>query len=204
VKGHETRARGRSFGLVAVVAAFMAAAFVPSLTQTATAASCPAPSKTVNPFLPWGDANDYVLTTGGSFEPVSPSWTLRGGATVVSGDNAPNALDPVTDSHALYLPPGSSATSACTTAPKIVGIVRFFVKSAALTTGQLRVEVLVKGSVYQAGTITAGALWEPSPMLVSDAPAYSGSVAYQVRLTPIGTDAAFTVDDVYFDPYCSC
>jgi hypothetical protein len=59
----------------------------------------------------------------------------------------------------------------------------------------------VKGKVYQAGSVTSGAGWMPSPMLTSNAPAYKGAVAYQVRLTATGGD--FTVDDVYFDPYSS-
>jgi hypothetical protein len=118
-------------------------------------------------------------------------------------DNAPNALDPSTDKQSLYLPSGSSATSACTTAPKIVGIVRFFIKNSGLSTGTLKVEVLVKGKVYPAGTISAGTSWAPSPILTSTAPAFKGAVTYQLRLTPLGSGAAFTVDDVYFDPYCS-
>ena len=89
------------------------------------------------------------------------------------------------------------------TAPKILGIVRFFAKSTGAPDAGLRVEVLVKGGVYQAGTITAASAWAPSPMLSSNAPAYKGAVTYQVRLTPVGPAAAFTVDDVYFDPYRS-
>jgi hypothetical protein len=112
----------------------------------------------------------------------------------------PNALDPATDDRALYLPAGSSATSPCTTAPNIVGLVRFFAKGAS-TGGRLKVEVLVKGNTYLAGTITAWSGWAPAPMLFSNAPAYKGAVGYQVRLTASG--AAFTVDDVYFDPYSS-
>ena len=56
---------------------------------------------------------------------------------------------------------------------------------------------------YDAGTITAGSLWQPSAKLPSNAPYYSGAVAYQVRLTPVGTGAAFTLDDLYLDPYVS-
>jgi hypothetical protein len=150
----------------------------------------------VRPFVPWSDGHGYVLTTGGSFESGDPPWSLGGGATVVA-DNAPNALDAATDVHALYLPAGASATSACVTAPQIVGIVRFFAKSSA-GSGQLKVEILVKGGVYQAGTISAGSTWSPSPMLTSNAPQYKGAVTYQVRLSATG--GAFTVDDVYFDP----
>jgi hypothetical protein len=165
----------------------------------AAAATCPPPPTSVHPFAPWSDANSYVLTTGGAFEPGGESWSLQGGADLVA-DNAPNALDPVTDDHALYLPAGASVTSPCTTAPNIVGIVRFFAKAAS-TSGQLNVEVLVKGKTYLAGTITAGSGWAPAPMLSSNAPAYKGAVAYQVRLSASGS--AFTVDDVYFDPYSS-
>lgn len=165
----------------------------------AAAATCPPPPASVHPFVPWADSNDYVLATGGSFEPGTPAWSLSGGAALVA-DNAPNGLDPASDARALSLPSGASATSACVTAPQIVGIVRFFARSDA-SSGALRVEVLVKGSVYQAGSVSAGSSWAPTPMLSSNAPAYKGSVSYQVRLTAIG--AAFTVDDVYFDPYSS-
>jgi hypothetical protein len=164
-----------------------------------TAATCPPPPSPLQPFVPWSDNASYVLTTGGSFEPGTGAWSLGGGARLVA-DNAPNALDPARDATALYLPAGSTVTSPCVTAPKILGIVRFFAKAGA-TTGQLKVEVLVKGKVYHAGTVTAGSQWAPSPMLVSSAPAYKGAVAYQVRLTATAGD--FTVDDVYFDPFRS-
>jgi hypothetical protein len=166
---------------------------------TTAAPSCPPPPTVVQPFLPWNDASHYVLTTGGAFESGAQAWSLRGGANVVT-DNAPNRLDPTTDRHALELPAGASATSPCTTAPNIVGLVRFFARAAS-SNGSLKVEVLVKGQTYLAGTITAGSAWAPAPSLASNAPAYAGAVAYQVRLTASG--AAFTVDDVYFDPYSS-
>jgi hypothetical protein len=169
----------------------------------ASAASCPPPPDKVRPFLSWGDSNTYVLATGGSFEPGSAAWSLTGGARIVAGDNAPNGLDPSTDSRALYLPAGSSATSACVTAPQIKSIVRFFAKNSGDSGASLKVEILVKGDVYLAGSITAGSSWNPTPLLPVAGPDYKGAVTYQVRLTAVGTGAAFTVDDVYFDPYCS-
>ena len=184
-----------SAGLIAV----SVGAVIVTRPAASDAATCPPPPSPLQPFAPWSDTNDYVLTTGGSFEPGTAGWSLSGGATLVV-DNAPNALDPATDSKALYLPAGSTATSPCVTAPKILGIVRFFAKGID-TTGELRVEVLVKGKVYQAGSITSGSNWQPSPMLVSNAPAYKGAVTYQVRVIATGGD--FTVDDVYFDPYSS-
>jgi|SRR5581483_8240560 len=166
----------------------------------ALAATCPPPPTTVYPFTPWGDARPYVPATGGSFEANQPAWTLSGGAAVVN-DNEPFHVNKSTDSRALYLPPGSSATSACVTAPGVVGVVRFFARNSGVAGGQLRVDILVKGGVYPAGTISAANSWTPTPILASTAPAYSGAVTYQIRLTPIGAGAAFTVDDVYFDPF---
>jgi hypothetical protein len=183
---------------VLVVLVTLLAAVASMSAGVARAATCPPPPTAVQPFLPWSDGNQYVLTTGASFENGMAGWALAGGATVVT-DNAPNPLDPVSDSHALFLPAGSSATSACVTAPQILGIVRFFAKNVGLDAGQLQVEVLVKGKVYQAGTITPGATWSPTPILTSTAPAYKGAVTYQIRLSATGT--AFTVDDVYFDPF---
>jgi hypothetical protein len=192
---------GRSRCLVGVflLVATCAACAVSSVGTAAAAPTCPPPPSTVHPFVPWSDGNDYVLTTGGGFEAGTQSWSLHGGAGIV-GDNAPNALDAATDHHALYLPAGGSATSPCTTAPNIVGIVRFFAKASS-TSGQLKVEVLVQGKTYLAGTVAAGSGWAPAPVLFSGAPAYKGPVGYQVRLT--AATAAFTVDDVYVDPWAS-
>jgi hypothetical protein len=171
-------------------------------TLPAAAASCPPPPTPVQPFLPWADAGKYVLTTGGSFEPGMPSWTLAGSAKTVS-DNAPNQLDSQTDSHALLLTSGGSATSACVTAPQILGIVRFFAKNTGSADAGLKVEIIVKGKTYLAGTVTAGSAWAPTDILPSNAPHYKGAVTYQVRLTALGSNAAFTLDDIYFDPYKS-
>jgi len=185
--------------IVVVVATAMLGAFSAA---PAVAAACPPPPTPLQPFAPWNDTHDYVLTTGGSFEQGAAAWTLTGGAAIVKG-NAPNKYDASSDSQSLFLPAGSSATSPCVTAPMIKGIVRFYAKNLGTSAGALDVQILVKGGVYDAGTITAGNGWGPSPMVVSTAPNYSGAVAYQVRLTPVGAGAAFDVDDVYFDPYCS-
>jgi hypothetical protein len=118
-------------------------------------------------------------------------------------DNAPNPLDPRTHSHALFLTSGGSATSACVTAPQILGVVRFFAKNTGSAEGGLKVEVIVKGKTYLAGIIRGGSAWAPTEILPSSAPQYRGAVTYQVRLTALGSNAAFVLDDVYFDPYKS-
>src|SRR6185369_3136951 len=70
--------------------------------------SCPGVTYT-QPFVQWGDWNNYFLATGGSFEGAN-SWSLSGGARVVAG-NEPFYLNSRSDSHSLVLPPGSSATT---------------------------------------------------------------------------------------------
>jgi len=192
----------RTIPAATLLAAIAAALVAAQLARPAAASSCPPPPTAVQPFIPWGDNGKYVLTTGGSFEPGSPAWTLSGGAKIVN-DNAPNNLDPATHSNALFLPAGSSATSACVTAPQILGIVRMFARNTGSAETGLKVEILVKGKVHLAGTISAYPGWAPTNILPSNAPAYKGAVTYQVRLTAVGAGAAFTVDDAYFDPYKS-
>ena len=190
------------FGTMLALCALAAVLAATQAARSASAATCPPPPTPLQPFTPWADNGQYVLTTGGSFEPGTPAWTLTGGAKVVN-DNAPNRLDPPSHASALFMPSGSSATSACVTAPKIIGIVRFFAKNTGAPDAGLKVEILVKGKTYQAGTITGNSAWAPTKILPSSAPAYKGAVTYQVRLAVVGTDGAFTVDDTYFDPYKS-
>jgi hypothetical protein len=181
----------------AALAAACAAGLGGGAAPAALAATCPPPP---TPVYPFGPDTGYVMTTGGDFGTGSQAWTLTGGAPRVA-DQAPDVLfAPANSFGALYLPPGSSATSPCVTAPGIVGWVRPYVKSVGASGGLLSVQIIVHGTVYSAGIVTAGAGWAPTPLLQSDAPLYKGAVTYQVRLTPIGPGAAFDVDDVWIDP----
>ncbi len=166
------------------------------LAPTAGAANCPPPPKVKNAFAQWGDSGGYV--------PVTNSWELVNGAMLVA-DDAPTGLsDVAADGSALFLPAGGSATSACTTAPMITSIVRFYVKNVGDPAGRLHVELLVnkgKDGILDGGTITAGLDWQVSPVLVIPWPKpLKGAVDLRVRLTAIGTGAAFEVDDVFLDP----
>jgi hypothetical protein len=164
----------------------------------AAAMGCNAAPKAYQSFAWAGDTSGYTLAAGGSFESGAPAWSLGGGASIVSG-NAPDPAAGAGDSHSLYLPAGASVTSACTVNPKVEPIVRLWAK-AATPGSHLEVDVLVNGQTYSAGTITAGGTdWAPTAPLVSNAPDTKNAVQYQVQLTAI--DGAFTVDDVYVDPY---
>jgi hypothetical protein len=191
----------------AVVAALGAAS--PALAAPAgPGGGCPPPPPNVSAFGQWGDSLSYVPVNDGSFAVGGPAahnspWTLSGGASIVR-DNDPSNLGGPGGFGALSLSPGASAVSACTTAPMIKTIVRFFVKNTGAPTGLLHVEVLVndgKNGVLDGGTITAGSTWAPSPAISVPWPKpLKGAVNLRVRLTAVGTGASFEVDDVYLDP----
>jgi len=175
----------------------------------AFAANCPPPPAIVHPFLAWGDAGDYVPVTGGSFEHANPSlqWRLsKSGASIVS-DNEPWDVSGSAGGHALSLQADGQATSACTTAPHIASIIRFFVRNTGAETGELHVQLLVDGGkngILDGGYVTAGSDWQPTDVVYLPwAHPLSGAVDLQVVLTPVGAGASFSVDDVYIDPCVS-
>jgi hypothetical protein len=176
----------------------------------AFAASCPPPPSVVHPFAAWGDDQSYVPVSDGSFEPIPKGsllqpWSLsKTGASIVS-DNEPWYVDGnKSDDHALSIQSGGQATSACTTAPLMTSIVRFFVKNTGSSSGLLQVQLLVNGGkdgTLDGGYIVAGPTWQPAAILNVPWPhPLSGAVDLQVVLTPVGTGASFEVDDVYIDP----
>lgn len=199
---------------ISLIVAGIAVAAVTAALGARTAAagsSCPPPPASSAAFAQLGDSSSYVLANDGSFDPISGKslsspWTLAGGASIVS-DQEPMNLGAGTTTSALALPAGSSATSACTTAPLITSVVRFFVRSTGSPTGHLHIEVLVNGGkngVLDGGTITAGPGWAPTdPIVISWPHPLKGAVQLQVRLTPVEPDASFVVDDVFIDPFNS-
>jgi hypothetical protein len=192
---------------IATVAAAVAASL--AVVPSALAANCPPPPAVVQPFLQWNDQTDYVPVTNGSFEPITAGskdlpWVLSGGAATVS-DNEPWYVNGRTGDHtALSLPSGSQAVSACTTAPNIASVVRFFVRNTGDPSATLHVEILVnqgKDGILDGGYVSAGSDWAPTNILVLPwAKPLKGAVDLRVRLTPVGAGAAFEVDDVYIDP----
>ena len=161
-------------------------------------------------FLPWWDIADYTALAGGDFEGAGEGWAMSGGAAVAAG-NEPYRVGGADDAHSLSLPAGASATS-----PVIcVGVehptIRFFAKRESggwLSLASVRVDVLFETSTGQVaslpvGTAGNGGSWQPtSPMLVVAnllplLPGERTPVAF--RFTAQG--AAFSVDDVWVDPY---
>jgi hypothetical protein len=161
------------------------------------------------PFKPWGDNARYSLVPGGSFESGSPSWALSGGANVVDG-NEPFYVRGAGDARSLLLPSGSSATTPGTCFVLGDWHLRFFVANPGSQSAKLRVTVVVRGllgilSVLDGGTVAADGEWQPSPrvgLLVSNLTSpLIGAISF--RFTPVGSGAAFRIDDVYLDPWKS-
>jgi len=156
-----------------------------------------------------GDTTQYWLAPGGDFEAGSKSWSLSGGASVVSG-NEPWKLAGSNDTRSLRLSPGASATS-----PVVcVGIehpaVRLFAKNNSALLSTLAVDVITETSLGLKVAVPAGVLlpngrWKPSPKLVvlsSLLPLFPGQhTPVQFRVTSVGL-GTWSVDDFYIDPRC--
>ena len=156
------------------------------------------------PFSPWGDTANYVLTPGGSFEPGGPSWSLSRGVKIVSG-NESFYVRSRSDRYSLYMPSGSSVT----TPPMCFAAGDWKMRFFATGGGNVRVQVRVKSllgllSILDGGTVKSGSTWKPSPeigLLVTNLGGILATDSVSFRL--IANDGAVRIDDVYLDPFKS-
>ena len=161
------------------------------------------------PFLPWGDSGDYVLSKSGSFEGGSSGWTLKNGAKLVSGGNTlrNSALK------SLYLPVGSYVISPSTCVESNFPYARMFATTTiadAYRTNTLRVDVIYTDSVYNkvvtepAGTVTQTSGWAPTDYLTLPNPENikpdgAGTLWVKYQITPLYR-SAWKIDDLFVDP----
>lgn len=195
-----------SAGLAATTG-LLAAALAPAAAQAGTilqtASNCPTETLS-QPFLPWGDPSEYTLVPGGSFESGTPSWSLSGGAAVVSG-NESYYVGGSSDDQSLSLPAGSSATSVPMCIAADDPDMRFFDRNTGDPGGTLDVAVnfaTVFGSTVSlpVGHLTGSGEWAPTlpvPVVANDL-ALSGQTPVTFTFTPSGGD--WQIDDVYVDP----
>jgi hypothetical protein len=174
------------------------------------AAACPSYALS-QPFLRWLDVAHYTLSPNGGFESGSRSWTLSRGAKVVLG-NESFAVRGAGDKYSLSLPSGSSATSSTTCVRLLDPTMRFFAKNTGSLLSTLKVEVLYVDlfGVRRAKTISlvpGTGRWAPTlplPFLVNlrNLPLVTdGGLDVAFRFTPQGSLGAWTIDDVYVDPF---
>jgi hypothetical protein len=160
-------------------------------------------TSTSQPFAPWGDTSDYVLTPGGAFEPDQPAWKLAKGARVVSG-NEPFYVHSASDEYSLYLPKGSSATSP----PMCFAFGDWNLRFFLVGSGTVQVKIVVTSllgvvSVLDGGSVSSGATWQPSPkvaLLLSNVSGLLATDSISIRLLS-GKSTDVRIDDVYLDPW---
>jgi hypothetical protein len=161
-------------------------------------------------FTRWHDYAYYTPLPGGDFESAAAGWSMTGGATTAGG-NSPFHVGRPDDATSLSLPAGSSATSA----PICVGIdhptFRFFAKRRTgtwLSLPMLRVDVLFqdnRGAVNSlaVGLVLSDGSWQPTspiPVVANLLTLFRGeNTAVRFRFT--AGDEAWSVDDVWVDPY---
>jgi hypothetical protein len=210
-----TSAARHPFGLLTfAVLAFVAAVALmvtPSadagLIGTGKASGCDTASKV---FAPWGDESNYLLVPGGAFESGDPAWSMSGGAKVVPG-NEPFYVHSTQDRKSLYLPSGTSALSPTVCFGLGDWHARFFVRNVGSAQGSLKVDVVVRSllglvSILDGGSVTGTGAWAPSPRIgltFTNLCSLLGVQAVAFRFRPVGSGAAFQVDDVYLDPWKS-
>jgi hypothetical protein len=160
------------------------------------------------PFLRWLDPISYTLAPNGGFENGANGWQLRGGAAVVSGNEAFD-LSGDGDS-SLYLPSGSSATSPAMCAETLDVFARYVAKNrGTILLSSLKVDAIVRDDagntfVLPAGVNTGVSSWQPSLPAIAALDLLGalndGRVTVAFRFTPIGLGARWQIDDLYVDP----
>jgi hypothetical protein len=155
------------------------------------------------PFTIWGDFNDYFPVTSGTFESGTTGWTTSPGVTTVP-ENEPWRV--AGGSSSMYLPPGSSASTAemCLTPEE--DSARFFYKSPGngsslivtiRATNTTRRITYTTSFNIQAGYVPG---WKVTPRIaLPDVRGTTGTEDVIITLTPKGT-APWLIDDVFVDP----
>jgi hypothetical protein len=161
------------------------------------------------PFKAWGDSSYYAPVLGGSFEAGSPAWLLAGGAQVSLGNESFDVAG--TGSRSLTLPTGSSATSLPSCTSIYHPTVRLFVRNTGSKSSRLLVQALYPGllggvQTATVGQLTGSASWAPSPampLLLSNLLATTSLAPTVIafRFTSTGAGGAWSIDDVYLDPF---
>ena len=182
------------------------------LTPPAGAASTCGERQTSLPFAAWNDLTPYFLAPNGGFEAGSTSWTLGGGAKVVSG-NEPFYVNSAADRRSLWIPPGGWAETLPFCIDADEPTLRFFARNAGSVLSQLAVFATIRTTllgVTAETTLPLGAVlgttttWQPSLSTIVGLSAnqlLGGTTTISVRFVPLLFGGAWQLDDVYVDPF---
>lgn len=201
--------RTRATALVAVLALALAAPLQAGIFTWSSPAPCA--EAATQPFLPFGDELWYALVPQGDLEQAT-EWTLSGGARLIA-ENEPLGLGGVTGASSLFLPGGSSATTAPMCVTEAHPVLRFAVANAGSHKKGLEVELVsidAEGEVESEGIakIKAGPSWAPSPVIdfskiLGDLLEDRETATVAFRFAAEDDDGAWKIDAVYIDPFKS-
>jgi len=208
---HRGHPRAGKFAVVLAVVALVGAVGAGSGAAGSLGSSsptCTPTSATSQPFLTWGDSNQYFLAQGGAMESdlTAAGWQLSGGAGLVAGNEPWNVSSP-TDGSSLQLPPGSSAISAPVCVTIHDPFFRIFTQSRDSANAQLQIDAMFTGNngqpkVKRIGYLSANGAWalsDPVAFVNSIQPGQDGLASLSFRFTVVG-NATFSLDDLYIDP----
>ena len=195
--------KSRLAGMVG--AALLATATVPAV----AGAACPT-TPTTKAFSTFGDTADYSIVSNGHFEAGTSGWSLTK-AAVASG-NESYKVRSKSDAKSLAIQPTGVAVSPAF----CVGVehpnFRFFGRRTSGTWGVLNVKLRWTGADGKTNDTVVGALsgdpyksWLATPKLplATTLPLWQSGQTTSVRLVfdPEDFGGAWTIDDVYVDPY---
>jgi hypothetical protein len=198
---HFLKTAAATLGALALLAAPASAA--------ATAPPCTPSGTLSHPFAPFGDLGLYSPVVNEGLENGAAGWTLTGGASIVNANEPWFISGDTSDSHALNLPAGSTATTAPFCVDESYTHIRLFTRNTGLlTSSQLKVEILTfqkdkwaanKGFTQRDETGN-WVLSESVPIRVLAAG--SGATTHVAfRFSAVGLKAAVQIDDIYVDPW---
>jgi hypothetical protein len=198
------RPRGLRAGLTALLSA-VAVFVVPAAAQAACQST-----PTTKPFLAFGDSNDYSLVPNGGFEAGTGGWSLSG-SRVTSG-NEPWRVRAPSDSKSLAIDAGGIAVSPAMCIDINRPTYRFFARRTSGSWGVLNLRMRWKDASGRTNESTIAALDSSFGTSWAVSPAFN--VASQLGLWHPDQDAsvqfvfdpedyggAWSIDDVYVDPY---
>ncbi len=176
---------------------------------SAAAAYAACPTQPVStPFSQWGDASNYFLIPGGSFEGSADQvgWSLSN-ASLTPG-NEPFDVNGSGDDQSLTINAGGSATSPYFCVDNSMPDLRLFAQQVAAGS-DLKIVAVVQTpygvSTYPVGDLADGSMtsWAPTSPITGDSGAIPAGSTLMVALrfeVPAGA-GAWQIDDAYVDPY---
>ena len=183
-------------------------ALVAALPAVANAA-CPT-TPTIQAFKTFGDKANYSLVSNGAFESGTSGWSLTK-SSVASG-NETYKVHGKSDAKSLAIQPTGVAVSPAFCVGVEHPSFRFFGRRTSGTWGVLNVKIRWTGSDGKTNETVVGSLsgdpyksWlaTPSLPLATTLPLWQSGQTVSVRLVfdPEDYGGAWTIDDVYVDPY---